>query len=266
MTVGRDGTPRSSAPPYRGHHGSGMRQRRTGPERARIVLVLASVAALFAVLAVALLPFARARYGLSSSPEPVPAGVSAPRPTQAPVPGRSTAPSPTIEPPDPPPGFPSAIPTAPVGPTPSAAPPVASPTGAPPSVPVPVSTVTFEAESVANTLGGGTHVRTATAASGGEVVGSLGGDPASTLRFNQVVVPVDGAYTMTVFYLSAVDRSATISVDGEQAVSIPFPSTGDRETVGSVAFRVTLIAGVNTVELGNPAESAPDIDRITVAS
>src|SRR5262249_4996742 len=148
-----------------------------------------------------------------------------------------------------PPGFPTALPTA----EPS------SPSPSPRPAPI-VRTVSYEAESAANTLTGNTHIRAVTAASGGEVIVGIGDGGGNTLRFNQIVVPADRVYTLAIYYLSGADRTLTISRDGGPVVSVGFPSTGDRETVGSLALRIGLRGGANTIELGNSVACGPDID------
>jgi hypothetical protein len=254
MTVGRETSRHSVGPVYRGAHGIGQRQHRPISERTRIAFFLAALVALALVFVAALVPLRRDRSRLLS---PVPAGVS--QPPLVPVP----AGSPSASPPEPspsvvvtdPPGFPTSIPTAdPVTP---------SPPGRPPPF---LRTTSFEAESAVNTLIGDAHIRSAADASGGDVVTDIGGSEGSALRFNQIRVPADGVYTLSIYYVSAVDGNLAISVDNAEAVWIRFAGTGDRETVGSLTLRVRLDNGANTIEFSNPFDRGPDIDRITVGS
>jgi hypothetical protein len=254
MTVGRETSRHSVGPAYRGTHGIGQRQRRPVSERTRIAFFLAALVALALIFVAALVPLRRDRSRLLP---PVPAGVS--QPPLVPVPAGSPSaspsqPSPSVVVTDPP-GFPTSIPTAdPVTP-------------APPSRPSPVlRTTSFEAESAVNTLTGDAHIRAAADASGGEVITDIGGGEGNALRFNQVRVPASGVYTLSIYYVSAVDGSLTISIDRAPAVSIGFAGTGDGETVGSLTLRVQLDNGANTIEFGNPFDGGPDIDRITVGS
>jgi hypothetical protein len=253
MTVGRETSRHSVGPAYRGAHGIGQRQRRPVSERTRIAFFLAALVALALVFVAALVPLRRDRSRLLP---PVPAGVSQPPlvPVPAGSPSASPEPSPSVVVTDPP-GFPTSIPTAdPVTPS-------------PPSRPSPVlRTTSFEAESAVNTLTGDAHIRAATDASGGEVITDIGGGEGNALRFNQILAPTGGVYTLSIYYLSAVDGSLAISIDRAPAASIQFAGTGDRETVGSLTLRVQLDNGANTIEFGNPFDRGPDIDRITVGS
>jgi hypothetical protein len=257
MTVGRETARHSvrhaAGPVHRGAHGIGSRQRGPVSERARIAFFLAALVALALVFVAALVPLRRDRSRLLP---PVPAGVS--QPPLVPVPAGSPSASPS--PPEPsavvtdPPGFPTSIPTAdPVTPSPSRPSPVLRTTG-------------FEAESAVNTLIGDAHIRAAADASGGEVITGIGGAEGSALRFNQIRVPADGVYTMSVYYVSAADGRLAISIDNGAAVWVRFAGTGDGETVGSLTLRVRLQGGANTIQFSNPFDRGPDIDQITVGS
>jgi hypothetical protein len=228
--------------PRRGLHESGARRVRSSGERTRVVFVALTLVALVVVLTAALAPL-RGRRPLVQ-PRPIPAAVSQPPLVPAPPtpPASGAAP----------PGFPTAIPTA-VSPTPE------------PEHP-PVRTVAYEAESAANSLSGAATVREVPGASGGLVVTSIGSGQASTLGFTSIVVPAAGTYTLTVFYVSAADTAAAIRVDGVGTTAVAFPATGGDEEVASLALRIRLVAGRNTIVFGNPAADAPDIDRITIGN
>lgn len=250
MTVGRQTSRHSAGPVYRGVHGMDVRQRRPVSERTRIAFFLSALVALALVFLAALVPLRRDRSRLLP---PVPAGVSQPPLVPVPTESPSPATSPSVVVTDPP-GFPTSIPTAdPVPSSPSSPPPV-------------LRTASFEAESAVNTRTGDARIRAVADASGGEVITGIGGGEGNTLRFNQVLVPTDGVYTLTIDYVSVDNRSLTISVDGAPGVSIRFATTGDPEIVGSLALRVRLAGGANTIEFGNPVARGPDIDEITVGS
>jgi hypothetical protein len=243
MTVERGTAPLDFEPARRGRHGGGGRQRRTFGELTRLWLLVPALAALAGVVAVAL--FLPRPSGPSRLFPPIRAVVTPP----------TLVPRPPAAPPSEPPGSPSSIPTAaPTGP--SQAPPQARP---------PLRAITIEAESSSNTLSGEARIRTVAGASGGQVIGSIGGGSANTLRFNGIVVPARGIYTLTVFYVSRVDRVAAIRVDGGVPVELTFPATGDWGTVGALTVRVEFLAGANTLEFGNPRDRAPAIDRIRVS-
>jgi hypothetical protein len=117
--------------------------------------------------------------------------------------------------------------------------------------------VSFEAESPANTVGGAAARQPFPPASGGQVVANLG-----WLRFNGVRAPSPGRYALTVYYLSAGAGAATMQVNDQQVSAVPaFPAT---TAVRSVTVVVSLRAGTNTIQFGNPGGVAPSIDRVTV--
>jgi hypothetical protein len=184
---------------------------------------------------------------------------------------------PTVAPPAAPPGGPGASAPAPGNPlptlAPSAPPPLpaqsGSPAGAPPSPrpqpPPRLTPVSYEAESAEHTLSGRAGVHTIAEASGGRTVGWLGRGEANTLRFNGISVPAAGTYTVTVFYISGDgSRAAAIRANRSAPGAVTFPATRDWRTVGSLAIRIELEAGNNSIEFGNPEGPAPDIDRIVL--
>jgi len=120
----------------------------------------------------------------------------------------------------------------------------------------------YEAES--GTRAGQAAVRSSSGASGGALVGYVGGGTANYLQFNNVNATA-GTHTVTIYYASGENRSLTLSVNGGAASTVNTPSTGGWDTVGSATTTVTLAAGNNTIRLGNPSGWAPDIDRITVS-
>jgi len=126
----------------------------------------------------------------------------------------------------------------------------------------PPSGTSYEAE--AATLAGQAAVRSSSGASSGAVVGYVGNGTANYLQFNNVNATV-GSHQVSVFYAAGEARSLTVSVNGGTAVSASAPSTGGWDTVGSVTLTLTLVAGANTVRIGNSSGWAPDIDRIVVS-
>jgi hypothetical protein len=76
-----------------------------------------------------------------------------------------------------------------------------------------------------------------------------------------------GTYDVTVIYCdgSSTGRQATVSVDGGAAQTVSFTPTGSFTTVGAMTLPLSLAAGVNTIELANPAAYSPDINEIIVA-
>jgi chitodextrinase len=121
----------------------------------------------------------------------------------------------------------------------------------------------YEAEASANTLTGGAVVASCAGCSGGVKVGYIGNGAKLTIA--GVNGGSGGTETLTVYYISAVSRTATVQINAGTATSVTFPATADWNTVGSVQITVTVPAGTaNTVTIANPSDWAPDIDRITI--
>ena len=122
----------------------------------------------------------------------------------------------------------------------------------------------YEAEASTSTLTGGAVVAGCSACSGASKVGYIGNGAKLTIA--GVNGGSGGTKTLTIYYLSAVSRTATVQVNSGTATSVTFPATADWNTVGSVQVTVTVPAGTaNTVTIANPSDWAPDIDRITVS-
>lgn len=120
-----------------------------------------------------------------------------------------------------------------------------------------------EAEASTNTLTGGAVVASCASCSGGAKVGYLGNG--GKLTVTGVDGGSGGTRTVTLYYLAAVSRTATVQVNGGTATTVTFPATADWNTVGSVHITVTVPAGAaNSITIANPSDWAPDIDRITV--
>jgi hypothetical protein len=125
------------------------------------------------------------------------------------------------------------------------------------------SSVSYEAESITNTLGGAALRASCTGCSGQSKVGYLGNN-SGTLQFNGVNVSNAGVYKLTVFYITAEQRSAQLVVNNGSAVSINFASTGSWTAIASTDVNVSLNTGANTLKFSNSSGWAPDLDRITL--
>jgi endoglucanase len=120
----------------------------------------------------------------------------------------------------------------------------------------------YEAE--AATLAGGARVAVCPACSGDARVRWVG--RGGTVTFDDVVVPVAGAYRITVQYcVDSPARVTTVTVDGVAKTGLTLQPTGGFDTPGIRTFKAYLHAGRNSVSFGNPADWAPDFDRITVS-
>jgi Carbohydrate binding module (family 35) len=85
------------------------------------------------------------------------------------------------------------------------------------------------------------------------------------LTLNGMTVPGAGTYQLTIVYIAGDGpRSANLSVNGGTPQSITFGRTSNWSTVGSLSIGITLQAGTNTLQFGNPTSWAPDLDKITV--
>ena len=121
----------------------------------------------------------------------------------------------------------------------------------------------YEAEAAGNTLTGNASVAGCDACSGGKKVGGLylGGK----LQFNDITVKKAGIYTVNVAYVSGDPRPATVYSNDGNGTSLPFPSTGDWNTVDTISVQLALKAGANTITFDSGSDGyAPDIDRIEV--
>jgi hypothetical protein len=123
---------------------------------------------------------------------------------------------------------------------------------------------TYEAEASANTLSGGASVAQCTPCSGGEKIGNLGGNGALTI--NNVKAPTAGVYLMRIGYVDGdSSRTAVVTVNGTP-FNLPLPGTNDNnwDVAQEITVPVTLDAGDNTIQFGNPDDSVSDIDKIAV--
>lgn len=121
----------------------------------------------------------------------------------------------------------------------------------------------YEAEAPINTLAGGAVITTSAGCSGGKKVGYIGNN-SGTLQFNQVYSDDTGSFVLKLYYLSAEDRSAYVTINEGIAAKVDLTSTGGWDTVGVKEITVSLIAGNNTIRISNSTAWAPDIDRISI--
>jgi hypothetical protein len=132
------------------------------------------------------------------------------------------------------------------------------------TTPVAGGPASYEAESSANTIGGGAGIASCPACSGGEKVGYIGGT--GYLIFNGVTAPRAGTYLMQVSYVDGDSgRPGVVTVDGTP-FNLPLPGTNDNNwaAVQTATVPVQLNAGANTIEFGNPDANVYDVDKIAV--
>jgi len=136
------------------------------------------------------------------------------------------------------------------------------------ATPPPAGPTSYEAEASTNTLAGGARVANCSGCSGGKKVGYVGNG--GTLTFNTVTVSAAGTYNVIVAYLDGSTptgtpgRSLVVSANGGAGTTVQDTSTGSYNSVGTLTVPVALNAGANTIEISNPSDWAPDIDRILV--
>lgn len=101
--------------------------------------------------------------------------------------------------------------------------------------------------------------------SGLAAVGNLGGNPQSTVTFDNVVVPETSTYLMEIDYMTQGARSFFVSVNGSspQELSLNGYSFG---TPTNTVVKVPLKAGPNQIEFSNPDNYAPNLDSIIISS
>jgi hypothetical protein len=126
---------------------------------------------------------------------------------------------------------------------------------------------TYEAESAYNSFSGtANYVPHASDFSSGAYVTGLGFGVTNAFQFNKVSVPSNGLYEVDIYYASASNRTAQVSVNGGAATNLSFASTGsDTSNISVVAAYLPLLTGENTLTFGNLTGPAPNFDKIVVS-
>jgi hypothetical protein len=125
--------------------------------------------------------------------------------------------------------------------------------------------VTYEAESPDNRRVGSASIGSCSQCSGGAKVGNLGGG--SSLVFTSINVPVDGTYLMKLSYTDGSSgRQAIVTPNGGTPVYANLVGTNnnDWDTPHTITLPVTLHAGTNSIQIGNPSDYVSDIDAIWI--
>ena len=100
--------------------------------------------------------------------------------------------------------------------------------------------------------------------SGLAAVGNLGGNPQTTVTFDDVNVPVTGIYQMEVDYMTQGQRSFFVSVNGNTAKELDLNGYSFG-TPTSTVIQIPLHAGSNQIEFSNPSNYAPNLDSIIIS-
>ena len=122
--------------------------------------------------------------------------------------------------------------------------------------------ITYEAEK--GVLLNGANVQGSDKASGGAMVGFLGGEKGGAVVFESVTVARRGAYILAVRYASADPRALNITVNHEQKVRLHCPASSGWFDFAVLKAEIKLKAGKNTIRLDNDRGWAPNIDEITL--
>jgi hypothetical protein len=137
--------------------------------------------------------------------------------------------------------------------------------------------VTYAAGAPRNVRSGTAVVRHNAYAYGGQCVGGIGHGAANTLTFTGVTAPRAGAYRVVVSYASndraesdnynanLIDRGFTVTTSAGPRLTTYARNTYSWNQFNTIGLTVRLVAGQNTIVLGNPLGHAPDIDKIIVA-
>ena len=122
--------------------------------------------------------------------------------------------------------------------------------------------ITYEAEN--GMLLNGANVQRSDKASGGAMVGFLGGEKGGAVVFDRVTVPRRGAYSLVVRYASGDPRALNITVNEEQKVRVHGLASSGWFDFAVTNLEIRLQAGQNAIRLDNDRGWAPNIDKITL--
>ncbi len=99
--------------------------------------------------------------------------------------------------------------------------------------------------------------------SGGAKVINIGGRADNFIEFRDVYAMKAGKYTLNLYYLSAENRSAILSVNGTET-QLSNLNSGGAKSIAKTSIPVKLKAGYNVVRIYNPTGMAPDMDKIEI--
>ncbi len=120
----------------------------------------------------------------------------------------------------------------------------------------------YEAE--AATLGGSAAIADCAACLGRAKVGNLGVGVNNTLTFNNIYVDHAGTYQMEIDSMTSGGRDLLFQVNGTPFTSLKVGG-GSFNLPSSTTVPVTLKAGLNIIQFGNPTSYPPDLDRIVIS-
>lgn len=121
---------------------------------------------------------------------------------------------------------------------------------------------TYEAELA--TLSGSVSAGFSNYSSGLAKAGNIGGGPANSVTFSNVIVPSAGTYQLEIDYQTSGERSFGITINDGTPIELNLNGSTFNDPAVAI-IPVQLNAGTNTIQFGNPTNYAPDLDRIVVA-
>ena len=134
------------------------------------------------------------------------------------------------------------------------------------SINIPAPTTQYLADA-ADLSGSQIAVAARTVCTDGKCVTNVGNG--NSLTFKSVNAGAPGKTKVIFLYLTGVERSADILVNGSKPLTINFPATGsdpgDFTKVGAITIELPLSAGKNSITVANQHAAAPDFDSILVA-
>ncbi|MBP1639536.1 MAG: Alpha-galactosidase [Bacteroidetes bacterium] len=101
------------------------------------------------------------------------------------------------------------------------------------------------------------------ACSGKTKVVKIGNREDNYIEFRDVYASYTGNYTLSVYYISEDNKTATVSVNGKRITLADLNSSG-KGVVAKRSLPVKLNKGYNTIRISNANGWAPDIDKIEI--
>jgi len=98
------------------------------------------------------------------------------------------------------------------------------------------------------------------ACSGGAIMHWLGGNVDNWAEYRDVYLSKGGNYTFKLYYISAVNRDLTVTVNGVD-YSMKNLNSGAWDRRATAEIQIPLNAGSNVIRLSNPTSSTPNIDK-----
>jgi hypothetical protein len=107
-------------------------------------------------------------------------------------------------------------------------------------------------------------------ASGGRIVIGIGigtgDDDSGSIQFTNIVIPVTGAYTITIYYLNLTGTTSAAEVTVSRAHALTQTLVGTNSCCSAIALTpMTIEAGAHTITISNQTGPGPGIDKIVIS-